>query len=161
MLTTAQASALNTFISTDSAFTALLTPSNENAFSIAEILKTQASPDFIVWRSSIPPSEYVLAITWTEIDALAVGKARIWEWITARHTAPINASLANVRQGVSDAFAGAGAAATRNALVALAKRKANVLEKLLATGTGSDASPATMGYEGFLSYQEISNVMGW
>jgi hypothetical protein len=161
MLTTAQTSALKAFIQTDSAFTALLTPNNENAFTISALLQVSASPDFIVWRTTIPPSEYMTVITWTEVDTLTVGKSRIWEWISARMTVPINASLANVRQGIADAFAGAGAATTRAALTALAKRKANKLEKLLSTGTGTDASPATMGFEGILSFQEISNVMEW
>jgi hypothetical protein len=30
-----------------------------------------------------------------------------------------------------------------------------VVEKLLATGTGSDGSPATMGFEGPISYQDV------
>jgi hypothetical protein len=35
------------------------------------------------------------------------------------------------------------------------KRPALLGEKILATGTGSDASPATLGYEGNISYQDV------
>jgi hypothetical protein len=36
-----------------------------------------------------------------------------------------------------------------------------VVEKLMATGTGTDASPATMACEGSIGYQEVADVMRW
>jgi hypothetical protein len=161
MLNSTQTSALKAFIETDSVFTELLLPGNENAFAIAELLKVKAIPDFVVWRSAILPAEYLQAIVWTEIKVLAVSDARVWEWISANMTANINAGNPAIRQAIADAFSGAAAAGTRNALAAIAKRNANRLEKVLSTGTGTTANPATMGYEGGLSYAEISNVMGW
>ena len=41
-------------------------------------------------------------------------------------------------------------------IMALAKRDATRAEKLFSTGTGSDATPATMTFEGSLSYSDVS-----
>jgi len=55
----------------------------------------------------------------------------------------------------SAVFSGAGGATTRANLTAISKRDATRIEKLLATGTGSDAVPAVMAFEGNVSYQDI------
>lgn len=126
---------------------------------IADYYNQLAAPDFYVWRTAIWPSEYREAIVWTEVDQLLDGKARIFEWITNRLASPIDASKPNIRQGIQDAFS--AAASTRAALIAIAKRKASRAEKLLATGTGSQAVPATMGYEGPMSYTDASDARAW
>ncbi len=41
------------------------------------------------------------------------------------------------------------------------KRTATRGEKVFATGTGSDASPATLNYEGAISYNDVKDAMGW
>ena len=51
--------------------------------------------------------------------------------------------------------------AVRAAVYVHCKRSATILEKILATGTGSDASPATMDYEGTVSYLDVFNAMQW
>ena len=66
-----------------------------------------------------------------------------------------NAALADVRQMFNDIWSGAGGANTRTSLLALWKRSALLGEKIFATGTGSDASPATLTYEGNLSYVDV------
>lgn len=38
------------------------------------------------------------------------------------------------------------------------KRPATVAEKVLATGTGTTASPATMGHEGAVSYADVQSA---
>jgi hypothetical protein len=92
--------------------------------------------DFYVWKTSITPDEYTLN----------AGNARIWEWVTNYFTGNLDASDANVRQGIADAF-GAGTT-TRANLLALGKRLASLYEEVFATGTGTEATPGTMVLQG-------------
>ena len=157
MLTTVQLATLKAAILADPMLSAMWTAGNPAAIALA--FNEPATPSFYVWRTSVSPSEYREAIVWTEVDALTTGsKYRIWEWLTADMTLPIDASKLNVRQGLSDCWA--SNTTTRPNLLAIAKRLANRIEKLLATGTGSNASPATMGYEGTLTWQDINEAMG-
>jgi len=106
----------------------------------------------IVWRSAIPVSEYRAAVAWTEVDSLTVGKARIWEWLTANMAAAINPSDAAVRQGIADAWG--PATSTRPALLAVAKRAATVGESVF-TPTGTDGSPGTLAVEGTVTIDNL------
>lgn len=112
---------------------------------------------FIVWRTLIMPAEYREAVTWTEVDALATGKARIWEWITGGMTLPLDASKASVRQGLADCWA--AGSATRAALLAVAKRPATKAEAIFATGTGSNASPGLLVFEGAVSIEDVGRAL--
>lgn len=91
---------------------------------------------------------------WTRVDNLSVGKARIWDWLSRLGT--INASQANVRAGIEAAWVGTQAdLAVRAAVFGHCKRGATRAEKLLASGTGSDASPGTMTFEGALTSEDV------
>ena len=97
---------------------------------------------------------------WTMVDNLANGKARIWEWMT--DLGVINPSKLNVRAGIAATWTGTAAMlAVKEAVLVHCKRKANILEKLLSTGIGTTADPATMAVEGSLTYQEVGLAMGW
>lgn len=109
---------------------------------------------FVVWRTSVPPTDYRGQIVWTEVSALSVGLARIWEWVSGVNTLPINAADPNVRTGIATAFAGL---TTLTNLTAVAKRFATRGEKLFATGTGTSGSPGTMGPEGVVT---AANIQG-
>lgn len=125
--------------------------------SIANFYNATANPAFIVWRTSVQPAEIMAnGFVWTEIDALGVGKARIWEWMQALGS--INPSKANVRQGLRDAFPNATAPNTFAGIQPHLKRTATLGEKLFATGTGSDASPATMTFEGVIDDDDVSRA---
>ena len=65
------------------------------------------------------------------------------------------------REGFENPFGANANGASRVAMRALWKRKANILEELFATGTGSDASPSVTTVEGSVSYVEIGAAMGW
>ena len=157
MLTSTQKTALAADIAADPAF-ANIPHSSDGAFDIAAAYNLTASPDFIVWRSSVSAEEVMSnGFVWTAVDALTVGKARIWDWMTRYGS--INPSKANVRQGLADCFGAASAMAT--GIMPHLKRKATRAEKLFSTGTGSDASPATMGFEGNLVYDDVKQAMGW
>ena len=112
---------------------------------------------FVVWRTSIRPDEYRDAIVWTAVDGLIAGKARIWDWITAGMTLPIDASKTNVRQGIADAWG--ATSATGVALTALAKRPASRAENLFTTGTGTTANPGLLTWEGPLHYNDVSDAL--
>ena len=157
MLTTEQQATLKAFVEADSTLNQI-PKTYDGAFALADALKANAAPAFIVWRTSVSAEEIMSnGFVWTAVDAMTAGKARIWDWMTRYGT--INPSKLNVRQGMADAF-GAGSAMAAGIMPHL-KRSANILEKLFATGTGSDASPGTMAVEGSLSYQEVHEAMGW
>ena len=157
MLTTEQQATLKAFVEADPTFS-LIPKTYDGAYALADALKAEASPAFIVWRTSVSAEEIMSnGFIWTAVDALTVGKARIWDWMTRYGT--INPSKLNVRQGMADAF-GAGSAMATGIMPHL-KRNANILEKLFATGTGTTATPGTMVIEGSLSYQEVHEAMGW
>jgi hypothetical protein len=73
----------------------------------------------------------------------------------AQYLSFINASIASNRQFFDDIFSGAGGANTRAALLIIWKRLASRVEKLYATGTGSDVSPATLVFEGTINHQDV------
>lgn len=132
-------------------------PNNsDGAFAIAAAYSLLASPDFIVWRTAVSTSDCKKATTWTEFIGRSQGERDAWQFMLSNGI--INAGDANIRQGIVDIFSGPSGATTRAALVAIAKRKATRAEKLFATGTGSDAVPATMTFEGNLSYQDVQTA---
>ena len=136
-------------------------PANsDGSYAIAELLNKPADPAYIVWKTDVSIDEIMRnGMDWARVDNLSVGKARIWDWLGRLGT--INASKTNVRAGIDAAWVGTAAdLAVRAAVYAHCKRSATVLEKLFATGAGSDASPATMVIEGAISYQTIDAVRG-
>jgi hypothetical protein len=138
-------------------------PNNtDGAFGIAALLNQPASPSFYVWRSTVPISEIMQnGFDWTRVDNLTVGKSRIWEWMMA--TGVLNPSQSNVRAGVLATFGVAADLATRLAVFGHCQRLATRIEKMLATGTGTTTTeqgvgPATMGFEGAISYQDVDTA---
>jgi hypothetical protein len=155
-LTTAQQQTLKAFILATPALAAQ--PLNsDGSYAIAEALKLDAVPDFIVWKTSIPRNEVGKTFVASALSAITAGNNDKLNNFAAWNET-VNPSRLDQRQFFEDIFSVTAGASTRAALLALWKRKANVLEKLFATGTGSDASPATMVIEGTISYQEIDAV---
>jgi len=103
---------------------------------------------FTVWRSTIEVDEYRTAIVWTEVSdvAMTVAKARIWEWMTSNMSLPLYVASAPVRTGLADCWG--ATTVTRANLLAMAKRYANKVEVLYATGTGTVAIPGNLVWEG-------------
>lgn len=153
-LTTQQQAALKAFILADATLNAF--PSNsDGAYAIAEAINQPANPAFIVWKTAVSVDEIMRnGMDWARVDNLTVGKARIWDCLGRLGT--FDASKINVRAGIDAAWVGTAAdLAVRAAIYTHCKRSATVIEKLFATGTGSDASPATMSFEGAISYQDV------
>lgn len=129
----------------------------DGAYAIAELLQLPAEPVFIVWKTSVAQDEVMQnGFDWVLVDNLTVGKGRIWEWLFDNESSTINPSKANVRAGIAECWKGTAAMLAQQAVIlGHCKRPANRLEKLFATGTGTDASPATMSIEGSISYSDV------
>ena len=128
------------------------------ALVIAEAMNSVATPDFIVWKTAVSIDEIMRnGMDWARVDNLSVGKARIWDWLG--RLGSFDASKANVRAGIDAAWVGTAAdLAVRASVYVHCKRKASRGEKLFATGTGSDAVPATMGFEGNISSDDVQQA---
>lgn len=151
MLTPSQLALLNTDIQADPMFAGWF------AEEISREYNKSASPSWTVWRTSVTWDEIMLnGMDWARVDNLSVGKARIWDWMFQNAAKSCNPSKANIRAGIDATWVGTAAdLAVRASVYTHCKRAANRIEKLLSTGTGSDASPATMGYEGTINYRDV------
>lgn len=148
----------------------------DGAWTIANLYNLIVVPNFFVWRTCIPTQEIFDAITWANLTpADAADGTQLWlnraiccqgkqfnlqTILTGRDF--IDASKANIRVGFQDALtqipSGVGGtirSAGWATLHLMMSRKATRLEKLLATGVGTQASPALMGFEGNVNYQTI------
>jgi len=158
MLTSAQKPILKAYIAADATLAAWYA-TGRMAEEVANALNLPAVPEFVVWKSAVTPDEIMKdGMDWTQIDNLTVGKARIWEWMT--RLGAFDASKPNIRAGIDAAWVGTAAMlAVRAAVYTHCKRAATRAEMALATGTGTTASPATMGYEGALVYADVDAAM--
>lgn len=161
MLTPAQLPALKTFINATPALAAIPN-TTDGAFEVAQLLNLPAVPDYFVWRTSQSIVEVMQnGFDWTRVDNLTVGKARIWEFMSAANI--LNPSLPNVRAGFIACFGTAGDLATRQAIFNHCERLATVAEKIYAVGSGTHTNdqgvgPSTMVFEGPVSYTEVQSA---
>lgn len=156
MLTTAQYATLKAAILADPALAAISTGVNTDYAAIANAFNAQASPNFTVWKSMVTITEIGDKINGAELAGLSSLNATRLQTVVVLSAGGVNPALADRRAFFDDIFSGAGGATTRANLLALWKRLANRVEKLLSTGTGSDASPATLGYEGTINTVDVS-----
>lgn len=144
MLTTAQKATLKTYIDNDAGLTALRTAGNFGG--IAAALNAPAAPVFVLWKTSV--SSEIIGNAWvgTDIDAMsALNMQRLQLLLASSPAGVFDMTRADRRAGFENPFGTNVNNASRVAMRAAWKRNATVLEKLFATGTGSDASPATPG----------------
>lgn len=153
-LASAQLTTLKTTCNADATCAAMLASADDGG--VAAWFNTPDPLNCIGWRHDITILEATRAMVWTEIDALTIGKARIWEWMRTLGT--LDAREAAIRQGISDAFS--GATATRTALTAAAKRTLMRGERALmqAGGLCTTASPSITTATGAMTVQEASLV---
>jgi hypothetical protein len=154
-LTTAQLATLKAAILADPVLSAL-PMTYDAAYEIADVLHVLSAPAYIVWKTSVNPDDIMRnGMDWTRVDNLSVGKARIWDWLCRLGT--FNPSRTNIRAGIDAAWVGTAAdLAVRAAVYVHCKRTATKAEQILtAGGTGTDVSPALLGWEGHLIYQDV------
>jgi len=152
-LTTAQLQALAVDIAA-SEFSALPQIS-DSAFVIAQAYNLNASPDFTVWKSLVSLDEIGRTMDAGEIETLSGLENDRMRTFAVYSPNGVTPSRIDHRAFFDGVFSGAGGAITRPALLVLWKRLATRVETLLATGTGSDASPGTMTHEGNISYSIV------
>ena len=134
-------------------------PRNDQA--LADLYNASAAPAFVVWKTRVTQDEIMLnGFDWTRVDNLSVGKARVWEWLFDNAAKSVNPSKTNIRAGIDQAWQGTAAdLAVRAAVYVHCKRLATRAERLLATGTGLDATPGLLVFEGTLTPQQVSDAM--
>lgn len=177
-MTPAQLATLKADIAADPALS-VYPLNSDGASAIMAAYNLPAAVDHYVWKTSMPTSEVYDQITWanlTPTDApdgtqLWMNRAQacqgkqfnIQTLLMGRET--INPSKAKVRDGLQDALtlvpsgvAGATRAAGWVQLQLVLSRKASRIEKLFATGTGSQPTPALMAFEGPVDYPTIEQA---
>ena len=125
---------------------------------IADAYNLTASPAWVVWRTEVTAEEWRAAIIGgggaSQLDALTGSKRDSLLWAVNDTLDP---SVPAVRTALDD-FCGSQNT-LKAAIAAAEKRNALRCEKLFSSGTGSTASPAMMGYEGTLTYQDVEAAL--
>lgn len=129
---------------------------------IAAALNADANPVFKVWRTSVTRAEIQDddAFAWTLVDNLSTNsKYRIWEWMFDNAAGAINPSKDNIRAGISATWVGtAQLVAVATMTLNKCKRNATRLERLFAAGTGTDATPGKLVFEGSIDLSHIAEM---
>lgn len=122
---------------------------------------------FVVWRNSVTQNEYQsrengTTFNWSGAGGfIARSQGERDAWRTMFQAGAVDPSKANVLAAFNDIFSGAGAGAVANRahLLSVSKRMATNAEKVLATGTGTDASPGKLTFYGTISLSETSSIL--
>lgn len=151
MLTTVQASTLKAVALADPVAAGYLNAGNDTGLS--EWFNQQTT--HIVWRSVLTPELARAAIIKgaTQLDALTVGKRDSLFYLVSGN---LNVTDAAVRASLDDLCGSQNV--LKGFVQAACKRSASLAEKALATGTGTDAAPATLNYEGVISGNDASLI---
>lgn len=156
-LTTQQLQTLKAAIlaETDQTFVQYRTDGNNGG--MAAFYNAPASPAFVVWKTSASITDTGKQFVGSEWAGMTSANHTRLQTVAQWLANGYNPALADIRAMFDDIWSGAGGASTRTKLLAFWKRvaPATKAEKLLATGTGSDASPATLTFEGNLTADDI------
>lgn len=144
---------------------------------VADFFNQAAIPQFNVWRSSTPANDIADAINWQNLTpsdaadgtatftnrALVCQAKQINIQVLLQGKESVNSARSNIRAGFQDALTNipsgvGGASATGGwaAVKATMTRAATRAEKLFATGTGTQANPADLGWEGTVSSSDVA-----
>ena len=156
-LTPAQALTLKAAITANATWAAFPMGSDGYA-NLAVVLNAKAVPAFTVWRTNVPTAHVGIAMNSTELSGMTTANTNRLMVMSAYSGGTFNPSQPDVRAGFDSVFSGAGGALTRAGLLILWKRTATEVEKVLATGTGTDAAPAIMGYEGPVGLDDVQQA---
>lgn len=131
-------------------------PNNSDGnFAIAYWYSQLTAPAKIVWRNGIPVYQVGQSMLSADVANLtAVNQSRLQTLV--QYAGQGFTGSSDTEAGFNDVFSVAGAAGTRALLHATWRRTALRIEALFATGTGTDASPATLVIEGTLSASDVS-----
>lgn len=161
-LTTAQAAALKADILADSTLSAQPT-TYDGAIAIAAAYNLPATPDYYVYKTSVPVTQIGDNINASELVGLtALNLQRLQCLCGDLSGGALNPTIKDRRDAFDQIFSSSGGATTRPQLAALWRRTATRAEKLFAvaspgmTGTrGSTADPDTLTFEGQLQALDV------
>jgi hypothetical protein len=122
---------------------------------------------YVAWRTDVTRAQIYHSTSdegttwdWTKYVSQSLSEQNAWVQIFMGDQA--NFSLDNLRAGVNKIFSGAGSAAQRAHIAAIAKRQATEAEKVFATtggGVGTTQLPGKMTWEGAVSPQNMSDAL--
>jgi len=122
----------------------------------ADALNATASPAFTVWRTDVTGDEIGNAWLGTDIAGMSsLNMQRLQLMLASSREGVFDMGRADRRAGFEDPFGANSNNGSRVAMRAIWKRFATVAEKLLGTGTGSDATPGNLVFEGSVSAQDV------
>lgn len=139
---------------TDAAFVALRQANNEDGMAAWY----NAAGTFVVWKASVSITDTGKAFNGTEWAGMTSANHTRLQTV-AQYLQSYNPGLADIRTMFNDIWSGAGGTNTRAALLALWKRFALRGERVYSTGTGTDATPGLLVFEGLISAQNISDAL--
>jgi hypothetical protein len=131
-------------------------PNNDDGNTAIAYFYNQPST-FVVYRRAIPLTEVGSAMLSADVANLTTANNARLQVLALYAPTGFNAS-ADVEAGYNDIFSVAGAAGTRANLHVVWRRFATNGEKLYATGTGSDATPGTLVFQGSLTDGDVSTA---
>ena len=125
---------------------------------IAEWYSTETA-DYWVYRDLVPIDEVSAAIELDDIANMTTGDNEKLKTFYVIRQGGVFASKASDRNGFNDIFSAAAGDDSQQALIALWKRIANELEKLFATGSGTNGSPSTTAVIGDCTLQNVRDAL--
>ena len=152
-LTPAQLTTLKAAIlaETDPAFVALRQAGATGA--MADFYNTN-HPTFVVWKSSVTIRETGQAFNGAEWAGMTTANHTRLQTV-AQYLTSYSPAVQGTRDMFNDIWSGAGGTNTRAALLVLWKRFATRGERIFATGTGSDATPWLLVFEGRITDSDV------
>ena len=126
---------------------------------IAQWYNQPKVPTVTVWKTAVPNEDIGDAMNGTEVAGLSSLNMQRAQMLENYSRGFQNASKADRRAAFDQIFSGAGGAITRAALAVLWRRPATRFEALFVTGTGTDASPATLVFEGSISDRDVDAAL--
>jgi hypothetical protein len=158
-LTTEQKTTLKAAMLADPALTTFVAQRRDDL--IADYYNAPSNPAFTVWRTNVTANETGNAWVGTDIDGMAaLNMQRLQLLLASSPSGIFDMSRADRRAGFENPFGTNANNASRVAMRAVWKRIANRVERLFATGTGSDATPGLLGsFEGRVTVSDISALL--
>jgi hypothetical protein len=115
------------------------------------------SGTFVVWRTDVTADEIGNAWVGTDIDGMsALNMQRLQLLLQSSTRGRFDMSRADRRAGFENPFGTNANNASRVAMRAVWKRFATRCERLFVSGTGSDALPGALVFEGKISDRDIA-----
>lgn len=154
----------------------LLPNTSDGNFEIAALYNEPASPLFYVWNSRVNINDIYDAIIWANFTPIDVpDNSQVWAnrslacqgkqfnlQTMLLGKSVIDATRPQIRVGLQDALtalpsgvSGVNRSAGWIGVQLILSRMTTRGEKLLATGTGTQASPGLAGFEGIFTYQDV------